>query len=252
LEVEQLEIVSFKNVYLRKKDDNGQEVEILRDLSFEVSSGTVFALAGPSGSGKSSALRLINRLDDCSAGEIYIDGREIRTWDVQELRSKVGFMFQEAALFEGTVMENLLFGLCLQGLKKCDHQPTALELLEKVGLPAELLRRNVDSLSGGQKQRVNLARTLALDPEIILMDEPTSSLDPAATRTIESLVIKLQQEGKTFIIVSHNLEQIERIATACVVLDGGRRIFAGPTEALFAAEEITTILTQGKEDAENE
>lgn len=238
--------VRFENVFLEKKDEQGQDVEILQDLSFSIPTGSIFALAGPSGSGKSSALRLINRLDDASSGKIFIGDIEIRNWDIQGLRSKVGFMFQEAALFEGSVRENLLFGLCLQGLKKCDHEPTALELLEQVGLQTELLNRNVESLSGGQKQRVNLARTLALDPEIILMDEPTSSLDPAATNTIEDLVLQLNKQGRTFVLVSHNLDQIERVATSCVVLDNGGQIFAGSTPELFANKEIRDILTKGK------
>lgn len=244
--------VRFENVFLQKKDEKGQTVEILRDLSFSIPTGSIFALAGPSGSGKSSALRLINRLDDASSGQVFIRDREIRDWDIQELRSKVGFMFQEAALFEGSVRENLLFGLCLQGLRKCDHEPTALELLEQVGLPGELLNRNVESLSGGQKQRVNLARTLALDPEIILMDEPTSSLDPAATNTIEGLVLQLNKQGRTFILVSHNMDQIERVATACVVLDNGGQIFAGNTAELFANQEVRDILTQGKGEEVND
>lgn len=241
--------VRFENVFLQKKDEQGQAVDILRDLSFSVPAGAIFALAGPSGSGKSSALRLINRLDDSSSGRILIADREIRDWDIQELRAKVGFMFQEAALFEGTVKENLLYGLCIRGLRRCEHEPTALGLLERVGLPPELLNRNVESLSGGQKQRVNLARTLALEPEIILMDEPTSSLDPGATRTIENLILELKEQGRTIILVSHNFDQIERIATACVVLDQGRLIFAGTPEELFANAEIRGILTRGKEEA---
>lgn len=238
--------VCFEDVFLQKKDEQGQDVKILRELSFSIPSRSIFALAGPSGSGKSSALRLINRLDDASSGRVIIQNREIRDWDIQELRAKVGFMFQEAALFEGSVKENLLYGLCLRGLKKCDHDPTALELLEQVDLSAELLNRNVESLSGGQKQRVNLARTLAMDPEIILMDEPTSSLDPAATHTIENLILQLNKQGRTFVLVSHNLDQVERVATACVVLDGGRRIFAGTPKELFANQDIADILTKGK------
>lgn len=242
-----MSIVEFKNIFLRKKDEKGNAVEILRDLSFAVEPGAVYALAGPSGSGKSSALRLINRLDDYSDGQIYIAGQEVKAWDIRELRAKVGFMFQEAALFQGSVMENVLYGPCLRGLKKCKSEPTALELLDKVGLSAELLHRNVESLSGGQKQRVNLARTLALDPDIILMDEPTSSLDPAAARTIENLVQSLNlQQGKTFILVSHNFEQIERIATACTILQDGRGIFSGTPTELFQDKDIANFVMNGK------
>lgn len=245
-------MVEFQNVSVQKKDEKGQEIEILRGLSLSIEAGTIFAFAGPSGSGKSSALRLINRLDDCSSGEIYIDGKEIRSWDIRELRAKVGFMFQEAALFEGTVMENLLYGPCLRGLKKCNYEPAALELLRSVGLSKELLHRNVDSLSGGQKQRVNLARTLALEPEIILMDEPTSSLDPAAARTIENLVLELNSQGKTFILVSHNLDQIQRIAKVCAVLADGRLVFTGTPEELFANQSVADLLREGKEEQDNE
>lgn len=243
--------VEFKSVCLEKKDEKGQMVEILKNLSFAIPQGAVFALAGPSGSGKSSALRLINRLDDASCGEIYIQGQEIKSWDISELRSTVGFMFQESALFDGTVMQNLLYGLCLKGLQKCDHEPTALELLTKVGLPHELLHRNVESLSGGQKQRVNLARTLALDPAIILMDEPTSSLDPAASRVIEQLIIDLNREsGKTFIIVSHNFEQIQRVASNCAILDQGEAIFTGTPKEAFASD-LVDKLVNGEGEQKN-
>ena len=239
--------IEFNNVFLQKKDDKGQDVEILKGLSLTADSGDIFALAGPSGSGKSSVLRLINRLDDCSSGEVYIDGQEIRTWDIVQLRSQVGFMFQESALFEGTVMENVLYGLCLRGLKKCDHEPTALDLLGRVGLTEELLDRNVEALSGGQKQRVNLARTLALNPDIILMDEPTSSLDPAAAKTIEQLIVDLNQNhGKTFVLVSHNLQQIERIASKCAIMENGQVVFSGTPQELFKAEEIVGNLMNGK------
>ena len=240
-------LVEFNNVFLFKKNEKGQDVAILTGLSFSVEPGSVFALAGPSGSGKSSALRLINRLDDSSSGQIFISGREIKSWDIRELRAKIGFMFQDSALFEGSVMENILYGPCLRGLKNCNYESAAQGLMEMVGLPMELLHRNVESLSGGQKQRVNLARTLALDPEIILMDEPTSSLDPAAAGTIEKLIIELNQEGKTFIVISHDLDQIKRIAGSCVILDQGRVVFAGNPEELFKAEDVVNTLVNGKE-----
>lgn len=240
-------LIQFQQVDLHKPDEKGRQLAILSGLDLAVEKGEIFALAGPSGSGKSSVLRLINRLDDCSGGKVLFDGMPLSQWDVVVLRRQVGFMFQEAALFEGTVMENVLYGLCLQGLKKCDHQPTALALLARVGLPADLLERPVDALSGGQKQRVNLARTLALDPAVILMDEPTSALDPAAARMVEELIVSLNTEdGKTLVLVSHNLEQIARIAHHCAVLDRGRLQFSGTPEQLFAAEETIDLLTIGK------
>lgn len=239
-------LIQFRQVDLAKQDETGRKLAILSNLNLSIEAGEIFALAGPSGSGKSSVLRLINRLDDCTGGEVLFDGKPLDQWDVVELRQRVGFMFQEAALFEGTVMENMLYGLCLQGLKRCDHIPTALALLERVGLEEELLYRSVDVLSGGQKQRVNLARTLALDPEVILMDEPTSALDPAAARVIEELIVSLNSEGKTLVLVSHNLEQIQRIAHRCVVLDRGRARFNGTPKQLFSAGEALSLLMKGK------
>ena len=238
--------VCFEDVSLQKKDEQGQAVDILRNLSFSVPAGAIFALAGPSGSGKSSVLRLINRLDDSSSGRIVIQGRELRDWDIRELRAKVGFMFQEAALFEGSVKENLLYGLCLQGLRRCNHDPTALELLERVGLPPELLNRNVESLSGGQKQRVNLARTLSLEPEIILMDEPTSSLDPAATRTIENL-IRAQPAGADHISQPQS-EQIGRLPPPAWSWTKGARFSTAVRRSSLPTQK-SGILTRGKEEA---
>ena len=155
-------------------------------------------------------------------------------------------MLQEAALLKAVSGEPALWPLPA-GVEAVITIPPPWSSWSGWACP-RFLNRNVESLSGGQKW-VNLARTLSLEPEIILMDEPTSSLDPAATRTIENLILELNRQGRTIILVSHNLEQIGRIATACLVLDQGRKIFDGSPEELFANAEIRDILTRGKEEA---
>ncbi len=240
-------VLKFQNVGLHKPDGAGDHVRILEDITLDIEKGEIFAFAGPSGSGKSSVLRLINRLDDCTEGKVILDDVPLAEWDIVRLRQRVGFMFQEAALFEGTVRENVLFGPCLHGLRRCDEQKTALNLLERVGLSQKLLNRSVEALSGGQKQRVNLARTLALDPEIVLMDEPTSSLDPASARVVETLAVSLnKQEGKTLIMVSHDLEQIEHIAHRCAVLNQGKLRFVGTPDDLKHNQETLKLLMEGE------
>lgn len=247
-----MELLSFKNACMDKKDEQGNSVQILENITVTINQGDIFAVAGPSGAGKSSMLRLVNRLDDSSCGEILLEGRSLYSWDIGELRDKVGFVFQESSLFPGTVIDNLLYGLRLRGLKRVEEETRALELLKMVGLPEDMLHKSVENLSGGQKQRVNLGRTLALAPEIILMDEPTSALDPAAARLIENLIVQLNRlHGKTILLVSHNLNQIERIASRCAILEAGKIVFSGTREEFFANRELLDRVMNGKGETEN-
>lgn len=240
--------IKLTNIHVSKSDGKGKDVEIIKDLSIEIQSNDIFAIAGPSGSGKSTLLRLYNRLDDATQGEITIDGQEIKKWDIKKLREKIGFVFQESALFDGTVLDNVVYGLRIRGIKKEDEIPTAEKLLSTVGLPLEFIDTHIDKLSGGQKQRVNIARTLALNPDILLLDEPTSALDPQGTKQIEELLLDLNQtHNKTIILVSHNIEQIKRIAKRVLVLGNKTTYFYGTKEELFESTnlDITTFLMGG-------
>ena len=194
---------------------------ILHDISLEIPAGSITAVIGPSGSGKSSLLRCLNRLWEPPPGSIFIDGGDITAMDVLLLRRRVGMLFQTPALFEGTVADNIAYGPALQGRRLASQE--IAELLQMAGLDAGLVEKPVDQLSGGQAQRVSLARTLANQPDVLLLDEPTSALDPAATRKIESTIRNLRDTlNLTVLWVSHAFEQVERTADRIVLLVNGR------------------------------
>ena len=193
-------------------------VEILEGVDAGMLGGEITAVVGPSGAGKSTLLRAINRLIEPSSGEVYLDGQPARYLDPLELRRRVGMVFQIPALFGGSVEEAVLYGARLSGK---DANPE--RLLEMVGLDVSLAGRDQQSLSVGQQQRVSLARTLALEPEVLLLDEPTSALDEAARSRIEDLVRDLNARlGLTMVFVSHDLAQVQRVADRVVVLTEGR------------------------------
>jgi putative ABC transport system ATP-binding protein len=182
----------------------------------------ITVLAGPSGAGKSTLLRLCNRLEVPTAGRVLFDGMDVATLEPTALRRRAGMVFQQPVTFGGSVHDNLLVADPDAGHGRC------VEVLDRVGLGAELLDRGAQELSGGEAQRMCLARTLLTDPEILLMDEPTASLDPDSRLRIEALVRSLAEDGIPSVWVSHDLDQIGRIADRTIVLEAGR--IAGPEE----------------------
>ena len=196
---------------------------VLQDISFDVPAGELLVVIGPSGGGKSSLLRCINRLNDIDSGTIHLDSDSIYDMPVPELRRKVGMMFQKTAAFEGTVADNIAYGARLQGetLSRGD----ILGLMQQVSLEDSLVDKPADSLSGGQEQRLAIARALALNPSLLLLDEPTSSLDPIATNHVEDSLLRLRERTNlTMIWVSHSIEQARRVGSRVMLLDGGRVI----------------------------
>jgi putative ABC transport system ATP-binding protein len=196
--------------------------------------GAITAVVGPSGTGKSTLLRTINRLVEPTAGEIYLDGEPTSRMDPLKLRRRVGMVFQLPALFGATVEEATLYGARL-----AEREADAGRLLEMAGLEASFLGRAPQALSVGEQQRVSIARALALEPQALLMDEPTSALDEAARRRVEGLIRELNTSlGLTTVLVSHHLDQVARVADRVVVLAGGRsegewgreEFFSGPGE----------------------
>ncbi len=229
---------------ITKRTNGGQPVTILSDVSISVQAGDVFTILGPSGSGKSTLLRLINRLDDPTSGRILLDGTETRSMNVLALRRRAGMVFQKPVVFDGTVDDNLQYGAKLAGIKI-----DSAELLRRVGLPEDFPSRTASSLSGGEQQRLSIARTLATGPEILLMDEPTSSLDPASKTQIEDLALKMNRDdGLTIVFVTHDMEQAERIGTRTMLLVGGKNIEEGITEEFFANPQTETarMFIEGK------
>lgn len=207
------------------------QTDIIKDISFQVSLGKITAIIGPSGAGKSSLLMLLNRLTDPKKGEIYFHNQPLASYPIIELRRKIGLTFQSSSLFEGSVEDNLKYGPSLIGKWKKEMGP---QLLEKVKLSKDYLKREVDHLSGGEKQRVSLARTLANDPEVLLLDEVTSALDLQSVEFIEQLLVQLaKEENKGILMVTHNINQAERISDEIIFMEEGTIIEQGKTKELL-------------------
>ncbi|GJP42711.1 hypothetical protein CLOM_g2249 [Closterium sp. NIES-68] len=202
---------------------------VLDAVSLDVAAGQLFGLIGPSGSGKSTLLRAINRLWEPERGRIFVDGRDVTGMDVQQLRRRVGMVFQSPHLFPGTVADNVRYGPALQGIALGTEDLQSLLLRAGLDPSAAFLQRSALELSGGEAQRVSIARALANSPEVFLLDEPTSSLDPTATRKVEETMERLRRdEGLTVVVVSHSMPQIERVADVTALLSQGRVVEIGP------------------------
>lgn len=193
---------------------------ILSGVSLDILAGTVVGIIGPSGSGKSTLLRAFNRLWEPPPESVFVDGEDITTLNVLSVRRRIGMLFQLPALFEGTVADNINYGPSIRGHKLSDSKIT--ELLELADLNPSFATKSVTGLSVGQAQRVALARTLANEPEVLLLDEPTSALDPVSTQNIEQSIMNLRRlKGLTIVIVSHSIKQVQRIADlVCVLVNG--------------------------------
>lgn len=183
-------LLTFENVHCWKGNGAGRK-EIIRDLSFSLEPGGIVTLLGPSGSGKSTVLRLAVGLDEIASGRIWFHGRAVSEWDIRELRRRVGMVFQLPYLFPGTVKDNLLYAPRIHQRLPENETTFVRDLLDQVGLPSDLLSRSSTELSVGQQMRVSLARTLANHPEILLLDEPASALDPKAAAMRNALIPSL-------------------------------------------------------------
>lgn len=221
---------------LLRTENLGRSVKskvLVEGATFEVHSGEVLAVVGPSGSGKSSLLRLLNRLDEPTSGTVFLDGVDYRQIEPRKLRREVGFVTQRPFLFPGTVAQNLEYGPAQHG--EAFSEEAISELLVKVGL-GDYASRNVANLSGGEAQRVSVARTLANSPRILLLDEPTSALDDASKIGIEALLRQIMRNMPlTCVLVTHDKAQAARLADRALLLEGGRVIRVGTmTEVLHA------------------
>jgi len=214
--------IEFRNVGYRL--DNG--TTLLRDLNLEIQRGETLVLLGRSGSGKTTTLKLINRLHRQSTGAILVDGRSLEEWDVIRLRRMIGYVIQEVGLFPHfTVARNIGVVPQIEGWSSERIQHRVTELLERVGLEPQLPSRYPRELSGGQRQRVGVARALAADPAFLLMDEPFGALDPITRSELQREFLALQQRlGKTVVFVTHDLREALRLGTRIALMESGQLV----------------------------
>jgi len=212
--------------------------EVLRGVSFEVAKGETKVIIGPSGTGKSTLLRCINRLTPPDRGRVWLDGVEVShpKTNINKIRAQIGFVFQDFNLFTHlTALDNVRLGLLK--VKRLDRKRAteiALAELERVGL-ADKVRAYPAELSGGQQQRVSIARALAMDPKVILFDEPTSALDPELIGEVLEVMTGLAREGMTMVVVSHEMGFARSVADEIIFMEGGVIVEQGPPERLFTS-----------------
>ncbi|MBS7664334.1 glycine betaine/L-proline ABC transporter ATP-binding protein [Pseudomonas lalucatii] len=208
------------------------------DVSFSVEEGEIFVLMGLSGSGKSTLIRLINRLIEPSAGDVYIDGQNVAKMANAELvdlrRRDMSMVFQSFALMPSrSVLDNAAFGLEVAGVGRKEREKRAMDVLAQVGLDT-FAHKHPHELSGGMQQRVGLARALAVDPSMMIMDEAFSALDPLKRREMQDLLLELQKtHRRTIIFVSHDIEEAMRIGNRIGIMEGGKLIQVGTPQELI-------------------
>ncbi|MBM7655427.1 ABC transporter ATP-binding protein [Neobacillus cucumis] len=226
-------MIQFENVSKRFHDGT----MAVKSLNLTINEGEFFVLIGPSGSGKTTTLKMINRLIDLSDGTIFINGKKISDYDIHELRWNIGYVLQQIALFPHmSIEENIAV---VPDMKKWDKEKIASrvdELLEMVGLePQTYKHRKPSELSGGQQQRIGVVRALAADPEIILMDEPFSALDPISREKLQDDIVKMQKEiKKTIVFVTHDMQEALKIGDRICIMKDGEIVQVGtPNELIY-------------------
>ncbi|WP_369391437.1 glycine betaine/L-proline ABC transporter ATP-binding protein [Streptomyces sp. CG1] len=212
----------------------------VRDVSFDVRKGEVFVVMGLSGSGKSTLVRCLTRLIEPTAGTIAIDGEDVRAMDKSRLRElrrhRAAMVFQHFGLLpHRTVLDNVAYGLEIQGIGKAERRERAAEVVAKVGLEGMEHRRPAQ-LSGGQRQRVGLARALAVDPEVLLFDEPFSALDPLIRRDMQDEVARLhREEGRTMVFITHDLTEALKLGDRIALMRDGKVVQLGTPEEIVGS-----------------
>ncbi|MBZ9642847.1 glycine betaine/L-proline ABC transporter ATP-binding protein [Streptomyces sp. PSKA30] len=212
----------------------------VRDVSFDVRKGEVFVVMGLSGSGKSTLVRCLTRLIEPTAGTIAIDGEDVRAMDKARLRElrrhRAAMVFQHFGLLpHRTVLDNVAYGLEIQGVGRAERRAKAAEVVAKVGLEG-MEQRRPGQLSGGQQQRVGLARALAVDPEVLLFDEPFSALDPLIRRDMQEEVVRLhREEGRTMVFITHDLSEALKLGDRIALMRDGRIVQLGTPEEIVGS-----------------
>ena len=214
-------MIEYKNVALRYT-----EKDVLRDVNLQIENGEFMVLVGPSGSGKTTMIKMINRLLEPTDGNIYMDGKRIKDYDERELRLSTGYVLQAIALFPNlTVAENIALIPEMKGWTKEKIAQKTEELLAKVGLPvAEYGHRLPSELSGGEQQRVSIARAIVNTPKVLIADEPTGNLDPENSWEIMKLLDRINAQGTTVVMATHNSTIVNTIRHRVIAIENGRII----------------------------
>ena len=236
-----IKVNNVSYTYLAKTPNS---VKALDNINLEIKSGKVTAIIGHTGSGKSTLIQMFNALLLPSEGTIDVDGfiignKERKNKDIKKLRRHVAtvFQFPEAQLFEETVEDDVAFGLKNYGIKEDIALRKAHEALKLVGIDESFYKRSPFDLSGGEKRRVAIAGILVLEPDILILDEPTAGLDPEGTQIIIDLIKTLNGNGKTIILVSHNMDIVLGVAHDVIVLNDGKFVYQGTPQELFAMDQ---------------
>lgn len=230
MQPERIPLIEFKNV--SKRYDGHAAVS---ELNLTIYQGEFFVLVGGSGSGKSTTLRMINALTEPTDGDVYFNGRRIKDYDIRPLRHRIGYVLQQIALFPTmTVAQNIELMPDILGWDKAQRKARASELLELVGLsPAQYQNRYPHELSGGEQQRVGILRAIAAKPDILLMDEPFSALDPLARASLQETVSLIHKKlGTTIVFVTHDMAEALKLACRIGVMHNGKLVQIGTPEAI--------------------
>ena len=213
-------------------------LKVLDGIDLDVEQGDVIVLVGPSGCGKSTFLRCLTHLEEPTGGQIFLDGKEVKDRDIDQVRSKMGMVFQHFNLFPHmTVKKNItLAPVLLKKKTQVEADKQAMELLERIGL-ADKADEYPNMLSGGQKQRIAIVRALAMDPEVLLFDEPTSALDPEMVGEVLELMKVLAKNGMTMVVVTHEMGFAKEVASRVIFIDKGKIQEDKPPQEFFANPE---------------
>lgn len=232
-------------VHVENLKKNFGKLEVLKDISVDISEGEVVVLLGPSGSGKSTFLRCLNQLENATSGTVIVDGNDVtdKHTDINKVRENIGMVFQHFNLFpHKTVLENIMLApVELKKMTKEEARDKGMQLLKRVGMETKA-DAYPSQLSGGQKQRVAIARALAMNPDIMLFDEPTSALDPEMVGEVLGVMQELAAEGMTMVVVTHEIGFAREVADRIIFMDGGYIVEQGtPDEVISHPKEARTI-----------
>lgn len=223
-------------IHVENLKKNFGKLEVLKDISIDIFEGEVVVLIGPSGSGKSTFLRCLNQLEVATDGKIIVDGKDItdKHTDINKVRENIGMVFQHFNLFpHKTVLENIMLApVELKIMTKPEAKEKGMQLLRRVGLDSKADAYPAQ-LSGGQKQRIAIARSLAMNPDIMLFDEPTSALDPEMVGEVLAVMKELVADGMTMVVVTHEIGFAKEVADRVVFMDGGYIVEQGPPQEIF-------------------